>query len=343
MADITKNEMTREEAETTNRLIKHYVKNARTLLLEMRDRKGYLALGYSSFDEYGQKEHGYGQAYVYRLAAAAEIQAQIDDSPIGENSEDIPESQLRPLSKVDPESRPEVWQAAQERADTENGGKMTAKIVSEEAEKWRAENLELKQRNTDLHKTIVELAKEGDALKAKLEARPEPTVIEKVVEKTVEVVPADYDALKTKAAKLGELKDDLAAANEALAKLKAEQARKVEDGIRQGLRQRQADIEEFERRKVDLERMIETRIQRLSEFDAERTANAEAAKALSTFALAVGALSAELMGLEISALHPDVAAQLSRVDALLIEALEFITKLRALPSVDAAHALDLAA
>ena len=90
----------------------------------------------------------------------------------------------------------------------EAGEKITLAEV-EQLKREAAQAAELKSRNTALNLTIMELAKEGDALKAKLEAGP--SVVEKVVEKTVEVVPADYETLQRKAAKLGELKDDLAA------------------------------------------------------------------------------------------------------------------------------------
>ena len=136
MPEMTTTVMTREEAETTNRLIKHYVRNARLLLLEMRDRKGWKVLGYGSFEEYGEKEHGYGQAYIYRLAQVAEITLQI--STIVEKPEKIPASQIIPLAKVDPESRADVWQAAQERADAKNDGKCTARIVEEAVAEWKA-------------------------------------------------------------------------------------------------------------------------------------------------------------------------------------------------------------
>ena len=63
----------------------------------MRDRKGWKALGYESFKDYGEKELGYQEAHIYRLVEAAEVSLQIGYSPIGESAPPA-ESQLRPLN-----------------------------------------------------------------------------------------------------------------------------------------------------------------------------------------------------------------------------------------------------
>jgi hypothetical protein len=51
----------------------------------MRDRKGWKALGYESFVEYGEKELRFASTHLYRMADAAEVALQIGFSPIGEN------------------------------------------------------------------------------------------------------------------------------------------------------------------------------------------------------------------------------------------------------------------
>ena len=81
----------------------------------MRDRKGWKALGYESFVEYGEKELNIGSAYVYRLAESAEISLQIGFSPIGEKQP--PESQLRPLTQVPESVRKEIWEEATRKAE----------------------------------------------------------------------------------------------------------------------------------------------------------------------------------------------------------------------------------
>ena len=56
MSELTQLEMTLDEARETDRLIKRHINTTRYLLLDMRDRKGWKALGYESFVEYGEKE-----------------------------------------------------------------------------------------------------------------------------------------------------------------------------------------------------------------------------------------------------------------------------------------------
>ena len=51
-----------DEARETDRLIKRHINTTRYLLLDMRDRKGWKALGYESFVEYGEKELIYSTA-----------------------------------------------------------------------------------------------------------------------------------------------------------------------------------------------------------------------------------------------------------------------------------------
>lgn len=102
-------------ARETDRLIKRHINTTRYLLLDMRDRKGWKALGYESFVEYGEKELSFGSAYLYRLAEAAEISMQIGYSPIGEKSP--PESQLRPLTQVPEDIRKQIWDEATAKAE----------------------------------------------------------------------------------------------------------------------------------------------------------------------------------------------------------------------------------
>jgi hypothetical protein len=68
------NEMTRDEAERSNLAIKAGILSIRALLLDMRDRKGWKALGYASFDDYGKAELGYERRHLYELASAAEVE-----------------------------------------------------------------------------------------------------------------------------------------------------------------------------------------------------------------------------------------------------------------------------
>jgi len=116
---------TERKARETDRLIKRHINTTRYLLLDMRDRKGWKALGYESFVEYGEKELKLGN-FVYRLADAAEIGLQIGVSPIDENQPK--ETHLRPLKSVPEAERKAIWDEAIRTAE-EEGEKLTAKAL----------------------------------------------------------------------------------------------------------------------------------------------------------------------------------------------------------------------
>ena len=106
--------------------IKTNMNNVRELVLVLYEREGWTALGYQNWRECVTAEFQSSQAYLYRQLEAAQTEKVI--SPIGEKKE-IPESQLRPLTKLkdNPDQQKEAWQKAVETAPE---GKVTAAHVS---------------------------------------------------------------------------------------------------------------------------------------------------------------------------------------------------------------------
>jgi hypothetical protein len=116
-----------EEARSAIRWIKQAVNNVRSQLLELRDREGWKALGYTSWRECVNAEFEQHQSYLYRQLAAAEMEQQL--SPSGDIGQ-IPEAHLRPLAKVPEAERPKVWSVVVESApDGKLTGQHTAKVV----------------------------------------------------------------------------------------------------------------------------------------------------------------------------------------------------------------------
>ena len=115
-----------EEATAKHQELKAIHGVARSMLLEMRDRKGWLALGYTSWEEYGEKEWDYGKRYLDRLATARRIESIV--GPIGPKQ--IPETHLRPLTQVPDDIKKQIWDEANKEAEEKNQ-KITAKKVSE--------------------------------------------------------------------------------------------------------------------------------------------------------------------------------------------------------------------
>jgi hypothetical protein len=128
---ITLAAMTHTEAQEAHTLIKSMTSILRSLFLKMRDRRGWAALGYESFEDYGKQEFNYSQSYIYRLAAAEEIQNNLN-SPIGE----IPETHLRPLGSVPADERQSIYDAAYNKA-LDAGKALTAAQVQEAVKDWR--------------------------------------------------------------------------------------------------------------------------------------------------------------------------------------------------------------
>ncbi len=116
--------MTAPEARQCIAAIKAHLHGARALLLELEEREGWRALGYSSWRACVVAEFGQSQAYLYRQLAAAKIERVVEPfSPIGE----IPEGQLRPLAALDsPDEQRAVWDTAKETAPN---GRVTAAHV----------------------------------------------------------------------------------------------------------------------------------------------------------------------------------------------------------------------
>ena len=241
MNDLIQLEMTLDEARETDRLIKRHINTTRYLLLDMRDRKGWKALGYESFKDYGEKELGYQEAYVYRLVDAAEISLQLGyspDSPIGESPK---ETHLRPLKSVPEDERKAIWDEAMRKAE-EEGAKLTAKRVEDAVTEW-------KQRSQDWHRQYLDernkLRQVEFELSETLKRKPDQ--------------PADYETAKARAAQL----------ETELANLKREQDKLVNRQVKDKLREYQYEVDEMERRKTTLQDKVDRMKDYLASLDRE--------------------------------------------------------------------------
>lgn len=230
MNDLTQLEMTLDEARETDRLIKRHINTTRYLLLDMRDRKGWKALGYESFKDYGEKELGYKETRIYQLVDAAEIGLQLGyDSTIVES---IPkESQLRPLKSVPEEVRKAIWEEATAKAEEEHA-KLTAQRVESAVKEWQ-------QRSKDWHHQYID---ERD------KRRQVEFELSETFKRAQELeIPADYETAKAEAARL----------QAELANLKQEQDRLVNAQLKAKLNERARELEEMEQRKTIMEEQVE--------------------------------------------------------------------------------------
>jgi hypothetical protein len=127
--------MTADEAKdcvaTINRRIGNMVESMRQMeapiadmLLELRDRKGWKALGYKTWTECATIEFAYSRSRIYQLISAAETRRNL--STIVDKPATIPESQLRVVSDLDPEKQREVFGLALQGTPKEQ---LTAKVI----------------------------------------------------------------------------------------------------------------------------------------------------------------------------------------------------------------------
>lgn len=98
--------------------------NVRHLVYDLYVREGWAALGYGNWRDCVTAEFKFKQSHVYELLDAAKTEINISAT-----AENIPESQLRPLTKLrdNPEAQRTAWQKA---VETAPDGKVTAAHVS---------------------------------------------------------------------------------------------------------------------------------------------------------------------------------------------------------------------
>lgn len=100
-----------------------------TALLRIRDEKLYRE-GYKTFQEYCEVRWGYKKSHAHRLMSAAETLQRLERSPIGVIAPQN-EAQIRPLTKLPPESQANAWEKAVSTAPIAPDGspRVTAKHV----------------------------------------------------------------------------------------------------------------------------------------------------------------------------------------------------------------------
>lgn len=241
MSAIVQLDMTLEEARETDRLIKRHINTTRYLLLDMRDRKGWKALGYESFVEYGKQSLGYEKRYIYELADAGEISIQLgytQECAIAHSPP--PESQLRPLKSVPESDRKAIWDEATRKVEEENA-KLTAKRVEEAVAEW-------KQRNEEWKSQWKNERDKAGRLQAELD-----------IAKTTSTVPSDYESTKTKAAQL----------QAELETLKKEQAKLINSQVKAKLHEYQSEVDDMERKKDSLQEQVDRMKDYLASLDKE--------------------------------------------------------------------------
>jgi len=135
--------MNEQEARKAVDEIKEHITSVRARIYELDRRKGWQALGYRSFSACCMEEFPEMHARtIQRQLAAAQVEAKLQKlRPIGRNTDELPETHLRPLVSVknDDETLVAAFTKARDIADEENGGKLTEAIVTRAVEQVKPE------------------------------------------------------------------------------------------------------------------------------------------------------------------------------------------------------------
>jgi len=122
---ITARPMIYKEARECADRINQNLSNIRQLVIDLHDRDGWSALGYKTWTDCVEQEFKQCRSYIFFQFAAAQIEMNVTGSTKVDLGK-IPETQLRPLNRLEPAQQREAWQKA---VDTAPDGKVTAAHV----------------------------------------------------------------------------------------------------------------------------------------------------------------------------------------------------------------------
>jgi hypothetical protein len=237
-------DMTLEEAQAKHAELKALESVMRSSLLEMRDRKGWKILGYSSWAEYGETEWGYGRQYLDRLATASRIQQIV--APIGAQ---IPETHLRPLSKVDDADKKALYEEAVERALAE-GKKLGAKMMEEVVADYMAKNSQMQKRLDFLELDKVETTKQNDQLRNDLAFKVNEKADEKLAIERATLILENSNALQNAQKLIDDAQDTIERlqqqSTDQLERFKKEKDKAIRDGISLELSKRENELRQLD-------------------------------------------------------------------------------------------------
>lgn len=239
-------DMTLEEAQAKHAELKALESVMRSSLLEMRDRKGWKVLGYASFSEYGEQEWGYNKSYISRLVEAQRNQ-ELLKLPIGNS--DIPESHLRPLSKVDDADKKALYEEAVERALAE-GKKLGAKMMEEVVAEHIAKSSQMQKRINFLELDKEATVKQNDELRNALAYQVDTQVNEKLAVERATLILENSNALQNAQKLIDDAQDTIERLQQEsadqLERFKKEKDKAIKDGISLEINKRETEIRQLD-------------------------------------------------------------------------------------------------
>lgn len=122
--------MSAREARECIAAIKGNLESLRLMLLELRRRRGWEVLGYTSWEDCARAEFGKSRSYVFQLVAAAEVEENLAsvESTIVEST-NLPVSHLTALAKLPPQKQAEGLLKAEEIAQAQGKKRNATHII----------------------------------------------------------------------------------------------------------------------------------------------------------------------------------------------------------------------
>jgi hypothetical protein len=147
--EIAVKPLDKDEARAFVESIKSRFGDMRAMFIELHDRMGWTALGYSSWDELVKKEFTWwSKSYVNRQLSAGKIEQKLLPAPTGGSKrpigtlpppvgvDPVPESHMRPLAGLNEKQQAKAYTEAKAAAD-KAGKPLTAKDVKAKADAYK--------------------------------------------------------------------------------------------------------------------------------------------------------------------------------------------------------------
>jgi len=217
----------------------------RATLYWIRQKKGWLILGYDSFEAFGLKEFGLEKSTLHSMANAHHIQTVLEKSNMLDLDKELPIRSANQLNKLSDAEIPEAFQLATDKAN-EDSKKLSAKHVEEAVKELQAKNKSLQQQLDDTEIMYNESSRQRDQLRDN-----QAQIIDaKVNEERAKLILENQDAI-------AQAKREAENAQSELERLKKEQAKAIKDGIFSEIQKRKTEIDQLEYRVESLQKQTD--------------------------------------------------------------------------------------
>jgi hypothetical protein len=215
--------------------VKSCLSIARSELLDLRDRDGWRALGYESWEEFGATEFDYSVQYLNRITTADSIQKSLE-TIVSEG--EIKETHLRPLTSIPENERAAIWEEANRKAE-ELGKERTAKMVQDAVNEWKA-------KHDAVQNDLLAVRQQNDDLRGNIDAKVSAVIATERADLVVESSSA-----------MQALQKQLSDAQDKIAQQKNDYDKDVKDGVARGLGAKECEISQLEYKKERITNEIE--------------------------------------------------------------------------------------